>query len=346
MSLYSRVESGDYRMVHNDGHEALWWNPNTRSKVCESYVHDNDPFNLLLTDFDGFWVDTERRGAFFDYVWGKTLQEAGLEGSIEELTTLRWKGYEWESDVKTSTIAWMNRIKVARDKIGKPYNSHDAYQLSLLLSQQARDKFRAALGDQFQNIDDPGILLAERKEQLGAQLLCQEPRLVLVLASLKPGALEFLESIPDDVTLAIVSAGRRATILEPIMEAYSLVLPSFARRFKGMLFGEEDGGGHTKPSEGFITSVRWNLAHRLHDAGKIPLRGISIHNTLMLGDRALDTPVKRGGMHHITVGQNPGHLGPLTSHASDLYHLLEKIRNPKITARDFTLRKLHNTLNC
>ncbi|PIR99160.1 hypothetical protein COT87_01015 [Candidatus Collierbacteria bacterium CG10_big_fil_rev_8_21_14_0_10_44_9] len=342
MSLYTGVESGGYQMVHYNGQEAIWCDPINRAKVVESYTHDNYPFSLLLTDFDNFLVDTESKGKFFDHVWGLTFQEAGMEATVEELTDLRWKVYEWQSDVVTSTQAMMQRIAVSRDKFGNVLSSHDTNQLSLLMSKRVRDKFRSTLDDKFRNTDDPGVLLAERKEKLGAELLIKEPRLVLELASLMPGVLEFLEATPNEVILAIVSAGRRAT-LEQIMRAYSQVLPSFSQRFTGMLFGEEDGDGYTKPSEGFINSVRWHLAHKLHDECRIPRDGISIHDTLMLGDKALDTPGNRGGMHHITVGKYPGHLGPLTSHANSLYDLLRKIKDPQILRDDFTLRRLSYT---
>lgn len=344
MSGYSGVESGQYHMVHCDENEAIWFDPRTRSTVRESFQHDNAPFKHILTDFDGFLVDTESPGHFFDEIWARTFQEAGLDGSVEQLSNLRWKVYEWRSDVVTSTQAMVTRIRTARDKNDQLLTSGDAYQLSLLLKQTTIDKFQVALGEGYSHIHDPAILLAERKEQLGVQLLKSTPKRVLELAPLMPGVLEFLDSVPSEVILTIVSAGRRATILEPIMNAYSKLIPNFAARFTGMLFGEEDGGGHTKPSEEFIEKVRWNCAHRLHATGRIPHGGVSIHDTLMMGDKPLDTPAKRGGMHHITVGKNPGHLGPLTSHSTDLYDLLASTRDKEAIKNDFTLRKLSHTL--
>ena len=91
MSVGLGVESGKYTLVQCNRRGAIWFDQGNGSTVRESYGHDSTPFTHILTDFDNFWVDTESPGHFFDEIWARTFQEVGMEGDLEQLTSLRWR---------------------------------------------------------------------------------------------------------------------------------------------------------------------------------------------------------------------------------------------------------------
>jgi len=332
------IQDGLYRHVatayplRGGPSERIWWD-GEGGVVHEGEARADYPFQVVYIDFDGTVVRSEERGGFFDAAWAAFLRRAGLSGSDDVLNALRSRVYRWRDDVGTSTADMLNRIERGIDVYGSPLMSEDQNKLSKLFG----------FSDGF---EDRASVIAEIKESIGAQMIKEDPRRVLELAPLSPGFPEFLHAIPPEVPVAIGSASRRRTIIDPILDAHDAITPGLhlRERFGGFMFGEEDVGRSRKPDRLFFERVAINTGRVLHREGRIPSGGIGVEDMVYIGDRGdIDVPSSRR-MPHVIVSPRPiGPLGRLTATVPDFPTLLEIAQNPE-QIENTTLQRLARTL--
>lgn len=349
------IQNGPYRLVAieqslNDPKRVrcIWWD-GKGGVIKELLGKENDLFTLIYFDFDGTAVLSEKSGGFFDTDWAKLFNEAGIRGSVDQVSRLRWQVYQWERNVVTSTAEMLKRITNGVDIRGNRLPNSELGQLRNLFDQNTLGRWRALTQHHYQG-KQPTIaeIIADRKEDLGEQLIRDNPKIVDQLAPLNPGFLAFLEALPKHIPVAIGSSSRAKTILWPILKAHDQLHPEchIIQRLGGLVFGEEDMHGHTKPDNMFFQALAINTAISHQRSGRIP-PGMyyKVDDMLFIGDRGdIDIPRKRS-MDYLIISPNDRTrtYGPMTAIVSDFASILD-MKSTGMATNNSTLQRLVKTL--
>lgn len=339
-------QDGPYRLVQvfqslqRPGQvERIWWDDQRSAKVREVMGRDHELFTFIYVDFDGTVVQSEQQGNFFDVSWAMLFREYGISGTTEQLAHLKKHVYLWRNDVGASTLDMLQRVENGRDVNGNILTPEVVGILQKLIRAYPQDDLKTIAS-----------ILADRKENLGAAIVLNNPKIVEQLAPLTPGFIDFLHALPEDLPIAIGSASRRRTIIEPILTAHDRLHPEFQlmRRIKGFIVGEENSCGTAKPDDKFFDQMRWVSAHQLHRSGfKYNGRVFHVEDALFIGDKAIiDVPAKRS-MHHLIVNPHDctESYGPMTAVIPDFPALLAIARKPGARVfRNSTLQRIARTL--
>ncbi|MBU1327186.1 hypothetical protein KKB64_04960 [Patescibacteria group bacterium] len=362
--------SGPYELVEvdipvsiNTGNQALqtergpdrrvWFNRATDDVVHEDLC-ENRSFAAIVSDFDGVIVDSEGPYGYFAVSWRALFREAGIQGSDEELEALRKLVYGWRNDLNTSVSLMIERIISGRSKDGGALTEIEKEKLRQLIDVSVLYKWSEFMdwliaGDSLG--ENVVRIIADRKEQIGKAILEEDPARVLTLAPILPGVKDFFEALPPDVIVALASASRVETTIRPILEAHAKVGNEWLlARFNGLIFGEGDYCGYSKPHRRFYEYATLRVGTALYDRGMLPPGGLTVSDMLYIGDviartKVGDLPMTRKGMHHIVFqrGKDTNAFGPRAAVVSDFLALLD-VAGSRNIIDNITLRRLALTL--
>ncbi len=335
--------------------EKIWWNPETRGQVRER-GDCRGPFSMVVTDFDGTLVDTEGINGFFAVCWRALFREAGIEGSDDALEALRRKSYSWEGTLPASVRGMIERIQSGVDRNGVQLDVSEQTALARLIEPDRLRRW-ARINEKDDGSDvltQAPDIIADRKEQIGADLLASNPSLVRQLAPFTPGSVKFMRAIPPDVLVGIASGSRVKTTILPILQAHAYLGEGFILDRVGPLIVGEDNliGRARKPDRRFYEHAIITMARMLHEAGRIPKDGILARDILYIGDRIartadIDAPLTRKGVSHLVI--NAGNVardpGPFIALAPDFLALMGQLRKPHNDIQNPIVARLANTLN-
>lgn len=328
----------------------VWFNKETGQTIEQELVARDRPFKLILLDLDGLLIDSEGPDRYFAASWGGLFREAGIEGSNSELDALRKRVYVWERTLPISTGRMIQRIKKGIDRYGNPLSAEEKQMFQKLLDSQTLELWARKNGQTSRN---PATIIANRKEQIGKDLLAKNPELVLELAPFKPGALEFVNSIPNDVLVAIASGSRVKSTVLPILQAHAAVgNPTLIDRVGNLIVGEDTlFGDESKPDRYYYTDAVITLARILKGENRIPAGGIRGKDIVYLGDVIArsptpDVPLTRKTFSHIVIDPtiNPETLGPFAAAAPSFTALIEELSKPKEQIKNPIVARLASTL--
>lgn len=345
-----RIRDGAYALVATglQSGSQTWWSPEHHARIEVEPGKDNEGYRLVALDGDGFLWDSEKENGFFDYRRIAVLQEAGIKRSQDDLLGILKDIWRWDRDIKTSVAGMLQRIVDGESRYGLPLIARDTKDLRAVLEPDNLRRWEQETGRSYidGDLESAAHVIAGRLNQIGVQLLGEDPRRVLELAPLMPGAGEFLKRLPNDVLRGIVSGSSVPDIIKPILEAHA-ACGSLIGRFD-FIVGEEHVGEQVKPENRFYLSAFGAIGRQLYEAGLIPIGGIEVGDMLFLADKVGDkgpdiARKRRHSVINVGVG-NIGSQGPLSAITPDLDTLLREIEQPLESIQSPTLRRLAFTL--
>lgn len=323
---------GDYDLVAHTVaglQEEIYWAGGDHVIHVEPW-RDSRPYSAIFLDFDGTVVQTEGPGRFFYARRDELMRNLGVAGGNDELDVFQERVWRWEGDTVHSYAAMIMRIRDGIDREGNP------------LDEQTRTRLFPLTLVPFQQ-------LADRAEEIGVEMLKRYPSRVFELAPLMPGAVEFVQEIPKGVSVGIISGSRVETTIKPILDAYAAVeSPDLRDTICGLIVGEEDVPGYTKPDPEFYTRALISMAGKMRDAGKIPSGHIDVADIVFIADRVGDfgldvSPTRRHSVISVGVGdiEPPD---PLSAVVADLPTLFTAVRHPLNMISSPVIKRLAHTL--
>lgn len=340
----------------------LWVDKRTGAYVEEEMLGVPRAFKIVAFDLDGLLVDSERKGGYFDTCWNALYRDARIEGTDEEITALRKRVYRWDagSTLPSATVAMLKRITDRVDIEGNPLTDKEVQTLTrlfdpaTLLRWAAENKTINDRLDYGNPVTDRVVdIIADRKEQIGMQLLADNPHLVRYLAPFKQGVADFFRALPKEVIVAIYSGSRVETTILPILRAHVASDNGWLLdRVGSYIIGEEAMLGlAVKPERRYYELATIFLGQLLYAQGKIPPGGIKFNDMLFIGDTIArsatpDAPTTRKGMHHIVISEQMRrvNLGPLIAVVADFSVLMTVLNQSPAQIENSTLRRLAYTL--
>lgn len=329
----------------------IWFKESTGDVVREE-LRSPCPFQALIFDADGTLFESEGPKGFFATAWRALQKEAGMMESDDRLDSIRKLVYRWERDLPTSTFRMMERIRRGKNISGETLPTQDRHALAKMFDSKTIRRWAEQIGLPVGEKISTSIprIWADRKEQIGAEMLQEDPQRVVELAPIRPGAQEVFRRMHGIKALA--SASRRDTTLMPILEAHAKTGNGWLLNgLNGLVFGEGDYAEHCKPERGFYEHAAYRVGYALHESGRLPPGGLAVANMLYVGDTiakspTVDAPGTRKGMSHIVLqpGRHVDDNGPLSAVVSDMQALAEFSDTPMRKITNTTLQRLKLTL--
>ncbi|MBI5613653.1 hypothetical protein HY947_01905 [Candidatus Gottesmanbacteria bacterium] len=323
---------GPYKLVAHSLRgepEQTWWaGGDSIIKVEPERV--GYPYEVIVSDFDGTVVRSEGEGHFFYERRNALMREAGIHEDHSVLNKFQTDIWKWDRDIYQSAAGMIKRIDEGRDIHGNQLKPHETVQLKKLLERDVLRAWaeKAAPGkypdQQFKEF--ASIIIAERLEQIGMEILEAKPERVLTLAPFFPGVVDFFRSIPTHTPLAMASGSFRESTIVPILNAHAAMGNNFVcNRIGNLIAGAEDVR-NAKPDPFFYIEAQIAIVKKMRMEGRFPPGGIMVKNFLFLGDtvsgQCVDASRKR--LHSVLV-VNVGDIvspGPLTAVVPDFPTLL------------------------
>lgn len=337
-----------FRSLSEESNVTLLWGDGEHV-INEPLANRNRPFRLVVADFDTTIVLTEGPGRFFYERRNVLFEEAGIIGDRNAHNALQTLVWRWDTDFVISVRGMLNRITQGVDISGDPLEREIQKQLLQLSDSENITRWAKHTEKErgVEQVNDTAVIIAERLEQIGIEMLENNPERVHELAPFAPGVLELFRSLPSNVIIAIASGTRRKTILK-ILQAQAICGHNeVLDRVGNAIVGEGDTV-HRKPEHKFYEEAMWSLFDYIEAEGKATLRGIQVADIVFLGDyvdRKLDVSPSRLHSAILITGDSKIVPGPLATAVLSIEYLLNQMDMPLNKITDSTLRRFWLTMH-
>lgn len=329
----------------------IWFRELTGDVIREE-LRPIRPFQAILFDADGTLFESEGPEGFFATAWRALQKEAGMVESDDRLDSIRKLVYSWKRDLPTSAFRMMKLIRRGKTISGENLPTPDRHALAKLFDSKTLRRWAEQIGLPVGVRISTSIsrIWADRKEQIGAEMLREDPSRVTELAPIRPGVQEVFRRMHGIKALA--SASRRDTTLMPILETHAITGNEWLLNgLNGLVFGEGDYEGYCKPEREFYEQAAYHVGYVLHESERLPPGGLAVADMVYVGDTIakstiIDAPGTRKGMSHIVLqpGRHVDDYGPLSAVVPDMQVLAEFADTPMRKITNPTLQRLKLTL--